>query len=98
MFVCMYVIALQEFNVLDTQPAEYQPLTADMVTANQTVFWLVSISLFLGVLLILCIMLCLTQRANYVRQLKAATATAYGIYLTKFKKLVISSFKCECCM
>ncbi|XP_077287524.1 cadherin 88C [Arctopsyche grandis] len=67
----------KEFNVLDTQPAEYQPLTADMVTANQTVFWLVSISLFLGVLLILCVMLCLTQRANYVRQLKAATATAY---------------------
>lgn len=73
----MYFL-FQEFNVLDTQPAEYQPLSVDMVTANQTVFWLVSVSLFLGVLLVLCLMLCLTQRASYVRRLKAATATAYG--------------------
>lgn len=75
--------------MLDTQPAEYQPLTADIMTANQTVFWLVSISLFLGVLLILCLMLCLTQRANYIRQLKAATATAYGIeyYINVFNQI-----------
>ncbi|XP_073949712.1 cadherin 88C [Choristoneura fumiferana] len=68
----------KEFNVLDTQPAEYQPLTADTITSNQTVFWLVWTTLFLTVLLVLSLMMCLSQRADYVRRLKAATATAYS--------------------
>ncbi|XP_026315340.1 cadherin-23 [Hyposmocoma kahamanoa] len=68
----------KEFNVLDTQPAEYQPLLADTLSSNQTVFWLVWTSLFLAVLLVLSIMMCLSQRADYMRRLKAATATAYS--------------------
>ncbi|KAF9810081.1 hypothetical protein SFRURICE_011249 [Spodoptera frugiperda] len=67
----------KEFNVLDTQPAEYQPLTAETLSSNQTVFWLVWTTLFLTVLLVLTVMMCLSQRADYVRRLKAATATAY---------------------
>ncbi|KAH9634733.1 hypothetical protein HF086_017516, partial [Spodoptera exigua] len=68
----------KEFNVLDTQPAEYQPLTAETLSSNQTVFWLVWTTLFLAVLLVLTVMMCLSQRADYVRRLKAATATAYS--------------------
>lgn len=68
----------KEFNVLDTQPAEYQPLTAETMASNQTVFWLVWTTLFLAVLLVLAIMMCVSQRADYVRRLKAATATAYS--------------------
>ncbi|KAI8422689.1 hypothetical protein MSG28_006460 [Choristoneura fumiferana] len=60
------------------KPAEYQPLTADTITSNQTVFWLVWTTLFLTVLLVLSLMMCLSQRADYVRRLKAATATAYS--------------------
>ncbi|XP_068632323.1 cadherin-23 [Battus philenor] len=68
----------KEFNVLDTQPAEYQPLTAESISSNQTVYWLVWTTLFLAVLLVLSLMICLSQRADYVRKLKAATATAYS--------------------
>ncbi|XP_053612756.1 cadherin-23 [Plodia interpunctella] len=68
----------KEFNVLDTQPAEYQPLTAETLSSNQTVFWLVWTALLLAVLLALAVMTCLTQRADYIRRLKAATATAYS--------------------
>nr|XP_034827125.1 cadherin-23 [Maniola hyperantus] len=68
----------KEFNVLDTQPAEYQPLTADSLSSNQTVYWLVWTSLFLVVLLVLAVMTCLSQRADFVRKLKAATAAAYS--------------------
>ncbi|CAG9785729.1 unnamed protein product [Diatraea saccharalis] len=68
----------KEFNVLDTQPAEYQPLRAESLSSNQAVFWLVWATLFLGVLLVLALLMCLSQRADYVRRLKAATATAYS--------------------
>ncbi|CAG4973752.1 unnamed protein product [Parnassius apollo] len=68
----------KEFNVLDTQPAEYQPLTAEGLSTNQTVYWLVWTTLFLSLLLVLALMICLSQRADYVRKLKAATATAYS--------------------
>ncbi|KAI5639889.1 cadherin domain-containing protein [Phthorimaea operculella] len=68
----------KEFNVLDTQPAEFSPLRAETLSSNQTVFWLVWTALFLAVLLVLAITACITQRADYVRKLKAATATAYS--------------------
>lgn len=48
------------------------------MASNQTVFWLVWTTLFLAVLLVLAIMMCVSQRADYVRRLKAATATAYS--------------------
>ncbi|CAG4949111.1 unnamed protein product [Colias eurytheme] len=69
---------LKEFNVLDMQPADYQPLTADSLASTQTVYWLVWTSLLLAVLLALTVMTCLSQRKDYARKLKAATATAYS--------------------
>ncbi|CAK1540672.1 unnamed protein product [Leptosia nina] len=68
----------KEFNVLDTQPADFQPLTAASLSGNQTVYWLVWTSVLLAALLVLAIMTCLSQRADYARKLKAATATAYS--------------------
>ncbi|KAG6445752.1 hypothetical protein O3G_MSEX004072 [Manduca sexta] len=67
----------KEFNVLDTQPAEYSPLRAESLSSKQTVFWLVWTSLLLAVLLVLSVLACASQRADYARRLKAATATAY---------------------
>jgi len=40
--------------------------------------WLVGTTVFLGLLLILVVSICLSQRARYLRQLKAATVTAFG--------------------
>ncbi|CAH0714568.1 unnamed protein product, partial [Brenthis ino] len=81
----------KEFNVLDTQPAEYEPLTADTLTSNQTVYWLVWTTLFLAVLLVISIMTCLSQRADYVRKLKAATATAYSSPTARESDMTIRS-------
>jgi hypothetical protein len=67
---------LQEFNVLDTQPAETLPLREDM--ESLVMMWLVGTTVFLGLLLIFVVSICLSQRARYQRQLKAATATAFG--------------------
>ncbi|KAG7306076.1 hypothetical protein JYU34_008659 [Plutella xylostella] len=66
----------KDFNVLDTQPAEYQLLTSESLASTQTVFWLGWTTLLLGVALLLSVMMCLSQRADYLRRLKAATATA----------------------
>ena len=68
---------LQEFNVLDTQPAEYEPLAAASLSSHQALYWLAWSTLLLAVLLVVSVMTCLSQRADYVRKLKAATATAY---------------------
>lgn len=71
-----WFILFQEFNVLDTMPAEAIPLKAE---AEQLVWvWLVSSTVLLGLLLLLVLSICLSQRASYQRQLKAATATAFG--------------------
>ena len=68
---------MQEFNVLDTQPAEAIPLREDM--ESLLMIWLVGMTAFLGLLLILVVSICLSQRARYQRQLKAATVNAFGI-------------------
>jgi hypothetical protein len=68
---------MQEFNVLDTQPAEAVPLREDM--ESLLIMWLVGSTIFLGLLLILVMSICLSQRARYQRQLKAATVNAFGI-------------------
>lgn len=67
----------KEFNVLDTQPAQFSQQIAQYEQAGTT-FWLLSLTLFLGALLILCIALCLSQRASFKRQLKAANASPFG--------------------
>jgi hypothetical protein len=68
---------MQEFNVLDTQAAEAMPLREDV--ENLLMMWLVGSTVFLGLLLILVVSICLSQRARYQRQLKAATVNAFGI-------------------
>ena len=68
---------MQEFNVLDTQPAEAVPLREDM--ESLLMMWLVGSTIFLGLLLILVVFICLSQRARYQRQLKAATVNAFGM-------------------
>lgn len=40
--------------------------------------WLVGVVAFLALLLVVTLSLCVAQRAHYARQLKAATATAFG--------------------
>ena len=77
--VCTYLLLskMQEFNVLDTQPAEAMPLREDM--ESLLMMWLVGSTIFLGLLLILVVSICLSQRARYQRQLKAATVNAFGI-------------------
>ncbi|KAG7212887.1 hypothetical protein KM043_002239 [Ampulex compressa] len=72
----------KEFNVLDTQPAQSQPITQFEQAA--TTFWLLTLTLFLGALLILCIVLCLSQRASFKRQLKAANASQFGASDSEF--------------
>lgn len=68
--------------MLDTQPAEALPLREDI--DSLLMMWLVGTTVFLGLLLILVVSICLSQRARYQRQLKAATVTAFG-NLSSFK-------------
>ncbi|KAJ9587165.1 hypothetical protein L9F63_019319, partial [Diploptera punctata] len=80
----------KEFNVLDTQPAEAQPLKQEM--ENLVVMWLVGSTVFLGMLLILVISICLSQRARYQRQIKAATKNNYlnPLIEMEIKKTVVT--------
>ncbi|GLV38052.1 Cadherin 88C [Carabus blaptoides fortunei] len=65
----------KEFNVLDTQPGGPQALS--IAAGSSVTFWLTAASLFLALLLFLCLALCVSQRQTYQRKLKAATTTAY---------------------
>ncbi|CAH2108500.1 unnamed protein product [Euphydryas editha] len=67
----------KEFNVLDTQPAEWSPVS-ERLSSPAAVYWLAWSSLLLGALLLLAVLAALAQRADYARRLKAATATAYS--------------------
>ena len=61
---------------MDTQRAQISSLTA---TEDNLLFvWLVGVIAFMALLLVMTLSLCLAQRARYARQLKAATATAFG--------------------
>ncbi|XP_071565121.1 cadherin-23 [Temnothorax nylanderi] len=72
----------KEFNVLDTQPAKPEPII--QYEQAGTTFWLLTLTLFLGALLILCVALCLSQRASFRRQLKAANASPFGASDSEF--------------
>ncbi|CAG9578961.1 unnamed protein product [Danaus chrysippus] len=80
----------KEFNVLDTQPAEFQPLTSDTLSSQQTVFWLVWVAGILSAMLAITVIMCLSQRADYTRRLKAAT-TAYSSQTSGEADLTIRS-------
>lgn len=64
--------------MLDTQPGG--PLALGISTSSNATLWLTASSLFLAMLLFLCLALCISQRQAYQRKLKAATTTAYGNY------------------
>jgi len=72
----------KEFNILDTQASTYSPITAKgqgrSETKNLVLAYAAGTALFLALVLIVVIFLCFAQRAKYQRQLKAATANAYG--------------------
>lgn len=68
----------KEFNVLDTQASEALVLQAELGNHTQAIIWLVMVNLIMGALLIIVITLCLSQRTNYRRELKAARVNAYG--------------------
>lgn len=66
----------KEFNVLYSEPAD--ALSDAEREEDQMRTWLIGLCVFLSVMLALVISLCLAQRSRYERQLKAATATAFG--------------------
>ncbi|XP_044252213.1 cadherin-23 [Drosophila takahashii] len=66
----------KELNVLDTQAAEAQLLTAGPVRGPLFV-WLVFTNLFLATLLVVTIALCASQRNGYRRQLRAAKVNIF---------------------
>ncbi|XP_037731996.1 cadherin-23 [Drosophila subpulchrella] len=66
----------KELNVLDTQAAEAQLLTAGP-TRGPLFVWLVFTNLFLATLLVVTIALCASQRNGYRRQLRAAKVNIF---------------------
>lgn len=57
--------------------------------------WLVGTTFFLGLLLIVVVSICLSQRSNYRRQLKAATISAFGtctIYTRVYIQINFTNF------
>lgn len=70
----------KDFNVLDTQGSTYVIAANKALddTKNLFLVYATGSALFLALLLLVVISLCFAQRAKYQRQLKAATANAYG--------------------
>lgn len=64
----------KDFNVLDTQPAEALRLTDQM--ENEHMIWLLGAIIFLGIMQVLVLVLCFSQRSRYKRAIKAATVPA----------------------
>ena len=67
--------------MLDTEGAEALGLARIIEPDSVLMLWLLGAALFLLLLLLVVISLCLSQRASYQRQLKAATVTAFGKYI-----------------
>lgn len=67
----------KQFNVLDTQPSEALLYSAEFGNP-QMIIWLVMVNLIMGALLVVVVTLCLSQRTNYRRELKAARVDAFG--------------------
>ncbi|KAM8704917.1 hypothetical protein ACLKA7_009385 [Drosophila subpalustris] len=66
----------KDLNVLDTQPAEAQLLTAGPVKGAMFV-WLIFTNLFMASLLVVTLALCASQRKGYKRQLRAAKVNIF---------------------
>lgn len=64
---------------MDTEAAEAEPLLRASIAVDGILWiYMAGTSAFLGLLLLVIICLCLTQRSRYKRQLKAATISAFG--------------------
>lgn len=73
----------KEFNVLDTQASEALVLNSEF--GNPQMFiWLMMINLIMIALLVIVFTLCLSQRTNYRRELKAARVNSYRKLKDKF--------------
>lgn len=64
--------------MLDTQAAQAAALVQAGVPDHVVWLWMVGAIVFLALMLVVIISICLSQRASYQRQLKAATITAFG--------------------
>lgn len=65
--------------MLDTQPASAAALLHGVETDTPLLLmWLAASTALLAALLTVTVAVCLSQRARYLRQLKAATAVAFG--------------------
>ncbi|KAK4293967.1 hypothetical protein Pmani_033375 [Petrolisthes manimaculis] len=74
------VLAMIDENVehLDHLFKRAELITASAAEEDLLFLWLVGVIVFLTLLLVLTVALCLSQKARYSRQLKAANATAFG--------------------
>lgn len=70
----------KELNVLDTQPAEAELLTAGPPKAPMFV-WLIFTNLFLATLLLVTLGLCANQISSYKRQLRAAKVNIFSKFI-----------------
>lgn len=66
----------KEFNVLDTQASEALVLNPEF-GSQQVLIWLLVTNLAMLALLVIVATLCLSQRTNYRRELKAARVNTY---------------------
>lgn len=81
----------KEFNVLDTQASDALVLTSEFGN-TQMFIWLVMINLVMGALLVIVFTLCLSQRTNYRRELKAARVNSYGKKNSNSSRNLFESF------
>lgn len=83
----------KEFNVLDTQASEALLLTSEF--GNPQMFiWLVMMNLIMGALLVIVFTLCLSQRTNYRRELKAARVNSYSkSFALKLLQIILIRFQ-----
>jgi len=80
----------KDLNVLDTQPAEAQLLTAGPAKGAMFV-WLIFTNLFMASLLVVTLALCASQRKGYKRQLRAAKVNIFrkSLICNKFSLIPI---------
>lgn len=69
---------LQDFNVIDSAAAKLQALLEAGPGEELLILYLGGAAGLMAVLLVIVISVCLHQRSKFQRQLKAATATAFG--------------------
>ena len=67
----------KEFNVLKTEGANSALVGEKSSTETVIILWLIGMCVFLVITLIVVICVCISQRSQYMRKLKAATTNAY---------------------